>query len=419
MSDATNDKITIYSDVDYQEKFDGASIGLYIGDYGSSIFLVDFVDTVDLDYGSIKIPNGMVIYLYSENNFGGTPRILRQSISNLELLGLNIAEVLSIKVRYENKIIVYEHYNYDGNSQELEIGDYNTSNLTIGDKLISSVMIPPGMIVTFYEGGNFQGDFQVLWQDTPNFDFDFSNGVSSIKVTRIPSEVMIEQYLTETYEPSQVTTEDGLIKSAPGGMAQTTLIQLGEVEYFYFPSENDRISKDPSFTLNIEENFLIREVPPGMEVMINPEPGGDTTLNTEEIGKTIFDIPASIKVIRLPIHDNLIELNARIQELEAKLAQETSDEIEESTEEEQIDNWDTIKTIFLGTSSGTQTTGEVEEDLTEGTSDEIEESTEEAQIDNWNAVENIFLSANNEIQTADEVDNWDLVKEKFGLKSST
>ena len=80
------------------------------------------------------------------------------------------------------KVTVYEHADYGGRSQELPLGRYNLSQLTIGNDIISSIKVPEGLIVTAYEHKDFKGKTKVFTEDTSYVGKGFNDKISSMVV---------------------------------------------------------------------------------------------------------------------------------------------------------------------------------------------------------------------------------------------
>jgi hypothetical protein len=57
-------------------------------------------------------------------------------------------------------VIVFEHANFGGKAQSLAVGAYDeVSKLLIGNDTISSLKVPPGLVVRLYEHWHFEGQF--------------------------------------------------------------------------------------------------------------------------------------------------------------------------------------------------------------------------------------------------------------------
>lgn len=83
------------------------------------------------------------------------------------------------------KVIIYEHVNYQGTSQELDEGYYNVNDLGIGNDRLSSLRVPAGMQITLYEHREWTGRHKIFTQDTPYVGDDFNDLTSSIWVERL------------------------------------------------------------------------------------------------------------------------------------------------------------------------------------------------------------------------------------------
>ena len=86
-----------------------------------------------------------------------------------------------------NKVVIYEHANYEGISYELSEGRYDLDSLGIGNDSLSSLRVPPGMKVSLYEHGGFTGRSKTFTQDTSFVGDDFNDITSAIAVERVAS----------------------------------------------------------------------------------------------------------------------------------------------------------------------------------------------------------------------------------------
>jgi hypothetical protein len=66
-------------------------------------------------------------------------------------------------------VTIYEHVFFNGKSQELFLGLYNTNDLIIGNDTMSSIKIPAGIQVTLYEHADKSGRFVRLTGDVDDF----------------------------------------------------------------------------------------------------------------------------------------------------------------------------------------------------------------------------------------------------------
>ena len=83
-----------------------------------------------------------------------------------------------------NLPVVYEHADYGGRSQVLDVGRYDVGQLSFGNDMISSVRVPPGWKVTLYQHAGFQAPIQVLTADTRALPPAYNDQASSIAVEK-------------------------------------------------------------------------------------------------------------------------------------------------------------------------------------------------------------------------------------------
>ncbi|MCB9766391.1 MAG: hypothetical protein H6739_41835 [Alphaproteobacteria bacterium] len=81
-------------------------------------------------------------------------------------------------------VTIYQHANFQGASQSLDVGRYDIGQLTIGNDQLSSVRVPAGYKVTLYQHADFQGA-SVSYTDDVTFVGAFNDQTSSIVVERV------------------------------------------------------------------------------------------------------------------------------------------------------------------------------------------------------------------------------------------
>lgn len=81
-----------------------------------------------------------------------------------------------------DKVVIYADANYQGASNELGVGSYELSTLSIGNDMLSSLKVPLGMKVTLYEHAEFTGRTKTFSSDTAWVGDEFNDLTSSIKV---------------------------------------------------------------------------------------------------------------------------------------------------------------------------------------------------------------------------------------------
>lgn len=82
----------------------------------------------------------------------------------------------------EQGVVIYQHANYEGNSQVLLPGRYDISNISIGNDVLSSLQVPNGWKVILYRHHNFTGDTKIYTSNATYVGNDFNDQTSSIVV---------------------------------------------------------------------------------------------------------------------------------------------------------------------------------------------------------------------------------------------
>ena len=139
-----NDHVVFYSNTN----FEGLYISLPIGDYPASSISLS-ARTIS----SVKIPSGINVILYMQDNLEGQRIFLSESIANLLNRKFNDATV-SFKiiptVQYTDSIVtLFEGSNYDGIAQQ-----FNDTNVEISLKNFGSIKIKPGYQLMVYIRSN-------------------------------------------------------------------------------------------------------------------------------------------------------------------------------------------------------------------------------------------------------------------------
>ena len=139
-----NDHVVFYSNTN----FEGLYISLPIGDYPASSISLS-AKTIS----SVKIPSGINVMLYMQDNLEGQNIFLSESITNLQNRKFNDATV-SFKiiptVQYTDSIVtLFEGSYYDGFAQQ-----FNDTNVEISLKNFGSIKIKPGYQLMVYIRSN-------------------------------------------------------------------------------------------------------------------------------------------------------------------------------------------------------------------------------------------------------------------------
>ena len=152
-------KITIY-----QDNFTGKSKTLGVGNYDHAELGID-----NNTLSAVNIPRGLRVTLYEHGAFEGRSMTLTKSAGDAFFNQNNFNDVTSsIKVEAMNPdelVVTIYSDSFSGRGQKLGPGRYYTRDITIGDKQLSSVRVPKGMLVTLYADWNCEGLSVVLDRD--------------------------------------------------------------------------------------------------------------------------------------------------------------------------------------------------------------------------------------------------------------
>jgi hypothetical protein len=162
--------VKLYSDV----SFAGAMQELRTGRFTVGALAGIGNDTLS----SLRIPGDWRVTLFSDDNFSGISR----TFYGADLSSLTGWNDITSSVIVEQPVIVWEHANFTGRYQILWNGDYEYQDLVIGNDSISSIAVPSGFGVTFYEHANRQG--ATLNPGTSASLGAWNDRVSSIRVVK-------------------------------------------------------------------------------------------------------------------------------------------------------------------------------------------------------------------------------------------
>jgi hypothetical protein len=81
-------------------------------------------------------------------------------------------------------VVIFADADFSGRSEPLDVGDYDSNELGIGNDRISSVHVAPGYRVILFKNSHFSGKTRVLTEDAGQLG-NFNDETSSIRVERI------------------------------------------------------------------------------------------------------------------------------------------------------------------------------------------------------------------------------------------
>ncbi len=184
-------QITVYKDCDYK----GASQRLFVGEYRA-----DQLGVGNDQISSIKIPNGLKVIAFQDNDFRGGSQTIKgdqncltgdwnDHISSIRVERNYPTNTKPVNDRNpgasKSMITVYEDNNFRGKSfQFAPKGNWNVKDGFPNDR-ISSIRVPRGLKITVYTDDFQKGFSRTFTSDVSSFDVSLNDKVSSITVERV------------------------------------------------------------------------------------------------------------------------------------------------------------------------------------------------------------------------------------------
>jgi len=174
---------------------------------------------------SVTVPYGLRVTLYEYGAQEGRSMSLTKSADSKFLESQqfdNITTSVVVTERPESELYVTIYADrFAGSSQQLKPGKYRADDLLIGNKQLSSIRVPQGLLATLFENRNFTGMSLTLDRDKDFSDISmFNNYYSSVivedvttpKVTPVATPVVVDaitptQPVVDTVAQFFVTTE--------------------------------------------------------------------------------------------------------------------------------------------------------------------------------------------------------------------
>ncbi len=267
--------VTIYADANYQ----GKSQDLKAGNYN-----INQLDIGNDQLSSIKVPKGFVVTLYADANFSGKTMTVTQDTPYVgnEFNDMTSSIIVEQTSSDDKVVKIYADANYQGNSQNLEIGSYNINQLTIGNDQLSSIKVPKGFVVTLYSDANFSGKTMPVTQDTPYVGNQFNDTISSIKVEFIGSDDNVVKIYTDA-------NYQGKSQDLKAGNYNISQLNIGNDQL-----SSIKVPKGFVVTLYADANFTGKTM--------------KVTQDTPYVGNEFNDMTSSIKVEPISSDDNVVKI---------------------------------------------------------------------------------------------------------------
>lgn len=205
-------KVRVYTN----DNFSGSHGDFGIGKYSNSQLASHGAYVVY----SLKIPKGLRVTLFPEDNFKGKALVLTEDTTQPILLDKGFANgrvsvsmvvdvapttpVAVVSTKSNVPVITLFKDNFDGDHYELPVGQYEFTEIGIGNDQLSSVKIPKGMKVTLYEHEGFAGKSLILTKDAGASYFvsnGFNDVTSSLIVEMVPEVPTVTPVVTPTVTP--------------------------------------------------------------------------------------------------------------------------------------------------------------------------------------------------------------------------
>lgn len=202
--------ITVYTD-----NFSGNYYEFEPGRYNHTYLGLSGISRV----GSVKVPPGLQVTLYSQDDFRGQSLILTTDAStdylkskgfDDPLLTISMAVDRVQEVPTGEPVVTLFQHDYSGASKTLGVGRYDLRDLEpIPNDQLSSIKIPTGLKVTLYEHEGFRGRSLTLIKDTPArvlVEKKFNDFTSSLVVEAVEEPKKELTTTPQTNEVEEVVT---------------------------------------------------------------------------------------------------------------------------------------------------------------------------------------------------------------------
>ncbi len=176
-----NNRVTVYRDCGFKGSAQSFEEGWYT---------VNQLGIGNDEISSIWVPKGWIITIYEDDGFQGERRSYNTAVDclpddwNDEISSIHIRRDNNFGNYREGEVVVYQDCYFKGQRAVLSEGSFRNYQLGIGNDEISSIRIPIGWTVTVYEHDNFQGQSQAYTSTIDCLPPNWNDRISSIRVSR-------------------------------------------------------------------------------------------------------------------------------------------------------------------------------------------------------------------------------------------
>ncbi len=218
---SNNQGVTIYEHINFM----GRSQTLGVGRYRASELVFG-----DAELSAVKVPTGLRVIMYKDDYFKGFNLVLTSDAAYVgddfnDVASSIIVEKVSQPLSFtKNQVVIYEHPNFKGKGQILEIDEYlemskyDVFAMSIGNNTLSSIQIPEGLKVTLYESFGFQGKKLELTSDSKYIGDAFNDKTSSIIIEKLTQKPSVPPTTTAT--TATPTLSSNIFVGCPSGQEE-------------------------------------------------------------------------------------------------------------------------------------------------------------------------------------------------------
>ena len=176
-----NNRVTVYRDCGFKGQAQSFDEGWYT---------VSQLGIGNDQISSIWVPKGWIVTVYEDDNFQGRKQWFKNTIDclsdnwNDQISSIHVKRDNSFGNYNQGEVVVYEDCGFGGQRAVLGEGSFRNYQLGIGNDEISSIRIPFGWTVTVYEHDNFQGQSQAFTGTVDCLPPSWNDRISSIRVSR-------------------------------------------------------------------------------------------------------------------------------------------------------------------------------------------------------------------------------------------
>lgn len=131
---------------------------------------------------------------------------------------LAISKPKSTNPDYAKPVVVYADKDYKGTHQELDVGKYEFSRLTVGGNGLNSIKVPDGKRIILHDSKDFEGTRLIITEDTPQVEAAFKDKTAALVV-----ELSVRVFTAKDYGGEGMSVGTGQYNAADLAMGVATI----------------------------------------------------------------------------------------------------------------------------------------------------------------------------------------------------